>query len=773
LPVGQRHSRLRPGAALCLLWAGLPPGLAQGAADGGQMPERMKVVQDVVTPRRQHWVHVGIGEAKYMRFECLGGPADVGISLSTFAEHADPLLFVSLNPDERPSFRQHDSNSFAQWREDSSGDHFVIARAVGPRGGWLGLHNVKHFAAEALSAIITVHCSYIVAFDTFFWDHLRSASICPTGGSQDGADGQLVPVRGFCSGHGTCGTHGVCECDEGHAGPACSHSITDHGVAAEGNYSFQVATNRYQYFRVRVPPQFRGGYLQVTVRSSSPLVVLLRSDGLPTKRNFKLSNFDDWMAQRTNSVLQYKVGAPGGSAADSDLDPVQHRRLQSGIRQRARPASEWMRGDFTSWGQLFRRARGIDPVSSLDGHRADRTRALADNAQTCPDMPKFAFSDPACQSPTYRRCEGKCQECVGCIQGSGDGGIGAGDEDEDGPVDSRCKAACNECVYSECSRAFRSCAGNTSCSGPEVDTCEEKCASCMTCFSDRECDRCGCCLGCLPLAAKCGAVAKKAAQQNQFVFVGVFNHKRPGEEEGRMEGFADIKLVEDLDFDAQEFPSSWLAALYNPFHDIRSLEFTQTEDYPDGDRYIYSLTLAEQQKELNMEVQLYRDRVTLLHVNMSSSDPTSMRLEFKNGLKISHVLSTRQRAPRSFFDFDQVHVLDEQQVQINAEGRHDAIWCAIFGAEDGTVEVLAQALDDGPFETVTRVGRTWTPFTTVVALLLVCVALASGRILCNRTNCTSAMDPAACGESVDCLVVEHNPEDEFLRRGGNIGDDGI
>lgn len=767
LPVGQRHSRLRLGAALCLLWAGLPPGLAQDAADGLQMPETMKVVDDVVTPRRQHWVHVGIGEAKYMRFECLGGPADVGISLSTFAEHADPLLFVSLNPDERPSFRQHDANSFAQWREDSSGDHFVIARAVGPRGGWLGLHNAKHFAAEALQGIITVHCSYIVAFDTFFWDHLRSASICPTGGSQEGADGQLVPVRGFCSGHGSCGTHGVCECDEGHAGPACSHSITDHGVAAEGNYDFQVATNRYQYFRVRVPPQFRGGYLQVTVKSTRPLVVLLRSDGLPTKRNYKLSNFDDWMAQRSESVLQYKVDAPVGSAADGGPDAVKHRRLQSDARRRARPASEWMRGNFTSWGQLFRRARGVDPVSSLDSSTAARIRALADNAQTCPDMPKPAFSDPSCQSPTYKRCEGKCKTCVGCIQGSGDGGIGAGDEDEDGPVDRRCKAACNECVYSECQRAFASCAGSTSCSGPEVDTCEDKCASCMTCFSDRECDRCGCCLGCLPLAAKCGAVAKKAAQQNQFVFVGVFNHRRPGEQDGRMKGIADIKLVEDLDFDGQEFPSSWMAALYNPFHDIRSLEFTQTEDYPDGDQYIYSLTLAGQQKELNMQVQLYRDRVTLLHVNMSSSDPTSMRLEFKNGLKISHVLSTRQRAPRSFFDFDQVHVLDEQEVQIEADGR-PAIWCAIFGAEDGSVEVLAQALDDR--------GGVWTPFTTVAAVLLLCAALAV-RTLCKRTsfgqNCAARVDPGACGESVDCLVVERNPEDEFLHRGGTMGDDGI
>ena len=39
-------------------------------------------------------------------------------------------------------------------------------------------------------------------------------------------------------------------------------------VAAEGKYRFKVATGRYQYFRVRVPPRFEGGFLEA--RDSPP-----------------------------------------------------------------------------------------------------------------------------------------------------------------------------------------------------------------------------------------------------------------------------------------------------------------------------------------------------------------------------------------------------------------------------------------------------------------------------------------------------------------------
>jgi hypothetical protein len=247
----------------------------------------------------------------------------------------------------------------------------------------------------------------------------------------------------------------------------------------------------------------------------------------------------------------------------------------------------------------------------------------------------------------------------------------------------------------------------------------------------------------------------------------VFNHRRPGEPDERVTGFADIKLVEDAEFDEQEPPSSWVAALYNPFHDIKSLEFTQTEMYPAGEQYIYSLTLADQ-NEVDREVKLYRDRVTLLHVNMSSSDPSSMELQFKAGQKVSHVLSTRQRAPRSFFDFDQVHAVDGHKVHIEADGK-PAIWCALFGAEDGFVQVSAQAIRPA--------GSPLGYIMAVVVAVLLCAMMVTGTS-CGGSrifgeDCSNVADPAACGEAVASLVVEHNPEDVFLHRGGTMGDDGI
>merc|ERR1740138_2009823 len=157
-----------------------------------------------------------------MRFSCMGGPADVMISLTTYMERADPLLFLSLDPDRPPSFQQHDATSFGQWREDSKGDHYVIAKGVNPRGGILGLVNMRHFAEEEIDGILKIRCNFIVAFDTLFWDHLRSTSLCPMGSAPVAKGSSLQPSTvsdEFCSGHGRCLKHGVCDCDGDHTGP--------------------------------------------------------------------------------------------------------------------------------------------------------------------------------------------------------------------------------------------------------------------------------------------------------------------------------------------------------------------------------------------------------------------------------------------------------------------------------------------------------------------------------------------------------------------------
>eukprot|EP00438_Fugacium_kawagutii_P005834 Skav231218 [mRNA] locus=scaffold2958:270339:276319:- [translate_table: standard] len=110
-----------------------------------------------------------------------------------------------------------------------------------------------------------------------------------TGSAKDGQLGS----RTACSGHGECTVHGECRCDSHHAGPACEHSKTE--ILHNDHFDFQLASGQYQYFRVHIPPKFPGGYVEVQVQASNPVVVLMRYDDLPTKSAYEVSNFDDWI----------------------------------------------------------------------------------------------------------------------------------------------------------------------------------------------------------------------------------------------------------------------------------------------------------------------------------------------------------------------------------------------------------------------------------------------------------------------------------------------
>lgn len=701
----------------------------------------------VLAPSAPYHVRVGIGQAKFLRLNCMGGPADVVVSLSTYSERADPLLFLSLNPDEPPSFSRHDASSFGQWREDSVGNHYAIAKGVGPRGGILGLVNMRHFAGEELDGVLSIHCSFIVAFDAMFWDHMRSSAICPVGRHLQG--GHMVQSEAFCSGQGSCGKHGLCECYSDWEGPACEHAKSDIVTAAEGRYRFEVSTGHYQYFRVHIPPRFPGGYLEVKTSADMPLVVLVRSHGLPTKGNFEISNFDDWVSAHNTSVLRYKVAPSAefaetiyGGYSSAASSPPLGRRLNSLPRVQCPPANMLPQGD------------------SL-----------------------------ACQTSSVAHCKGSCMTCMSCSKG--------------GKYDGGCTAACDECNSASCVQALANCAGNVSCVGIEAQMCDDGCGACINCFdsNDRGCDGCQCCIGCVPLSAKCGAMhheSMRSMEDSRFVFVGVFNHRRYFNDKERVNAISDVKLTADPEYDREELPTSWLAELYDPFHDIGSLEITQRDTYPDGEQYIYDLSVSSSHTR-ELEVRVFRDRMTLIHIdNAARADFLSLALSSFGGasvgLNITHVLTSSRAAPKTLFDFDRAPVQVGGGFEIRGEGQ-PSLWCALFGARDGFVRVSARTSYGATTYGNSHIAadaEAGSPFGGVAMLctggLLCCSLLAligatrSGslsNLLRNLGEGHMSVEtsvPADFRQRLSGLVMpcngETNVEDQYLHRGG-IGDDGM
>jgi hypothetical protein len=771
----------------------------------------------VLEPMSPIHVRIGIGEAKFMRYSCLGTPADVVITLSTYSERADPLLFLSKSPDTLPTFQKHGPSSFGQWREDSRGDHYVISRSVSPRGGIVGLVNLRDMAQEMLDGILRIRCSYIVAFDALFWNHLKGSSVCPVGGHiEDGsgwtsllgltgarnstswqlrakgtgcrnmAQNRIVPPvvvrnveecgarckategckgfgfqskcdfrdlkRGscnlwsgqceseytpcwddyimttqdkdfglepsFCSGHGRCSSDGRCVCDAGRTGPACEHRQTDLTVMAEGSYNFQVLAGHYQYFRVRVPPKFIGGILNLEVHSDTPLIVLLRSGDVPTKTKYHLSNFADWLDGRNASRLKFPV----------------------------LPASRFGELDVTSGGE---------------GRRLEK----APSSVQCPTSTPWVITTP-CTSEGYMQCKASCVRCMICLKSS----MLAEDRG--------CSAACRTCESGDCSDLFIGCAADTPCESHEAQMCISGCGSCTACFdsNDQACGLCECCDNCLPLLAKCSS----EQQEMHYVYIGIFHHRRYHGDRAETHANVSISLQEDPDYGRHNsMPTSFIGDLYNHFQDMRDLEQLDRELYPKEHQYIFVLDLNSTALA-RREVEVYKDRLTLIHIQ-NDAKVYDVELDFFLGPKIEYVLTTTERAPKTLFDFNKLqrdpHMGTSGPIRINAHGEV-SIWCAIFGAQHGFVQVSARA-----YGAPTGGEGSAPQHVVVICLLLllsglILVCLCQSRAQKAKGRRRPTVDPAACGdmtcsENGACLGDNPNAaEDRFLTRAG-IGDDGI
>lgn len=710
-------------ALLLAVVAASPPGLP-----GHIEPQRL-------LPSEPIHLKVDIGHAKFLRFSCMGGPADVVISLSTYQLRADPFLFLSLDPEEAPTFQRNDASSLGLWRENHLGSHYVIAKSMGPSGGILGVANMPHFAAEELEANVDIKCIFIIAFDALFWDHLRMSSVCPVG-SHVHVDGDFSQALSFCSGHGTCGKHGNCQCDGDYAGAACEHSKTDVVVAADGHYNFKVATDRYQYFRVRIPPRFPGGFLNVKLMASEhPLVVLVRSGEIPSKTNFEISNFADWLDGQYISMLKFKVDPPPG----------------------------------------------ISTIRSFPAHGP--ARALDDNGTKVPQCPKILphFTGPSCSTAAFADCQSSCRRCMTCVKATNNG-VG----------DNGCTEACGACTSPHCVDTLGQCASDVKCKGPDSEPavrCERNCGHCMSCFdsNDARCRGCECCLDCLPVAARCGS------ENDRFVFVGIYNHRRSLGDRGVVNAVADVQLSADPNYLSLPQPNHWIQDLYDPFHDIRFFQVTQRQVYPEGERFIFVQNFSTESPALTAQVQLFNKRATLLRIGGISllAEKVSIRLE--GGPLVSHVLSTTQSAPKTFFDFDKTHENKQGVVEVLTRSSH-FLWVAFFADGDGDAEVTAVMHEVTPQAPAFgfAVACVFSLLCSMAVLAVIyggaqrvgnALGVDSDVSLLERLGCWIRSQGAhestvgltrqgSLSGYVGSDVIDRSVEDQYLHRGG-IGDDGI
>lgn len=734
-------------------------GLVMPAAADEVVPAEL--LDDVVLgPKAPYRLRVSMGKAKFLPFSC-GGPANAMITLESYSLNADPLIFVSLESKLMPSFGEHELSSFDQWREDAPGSHYLLVKAVGPQGGLIGLLNVDHFAAEELDAMLSVKCSQIVAFETLFWDHIRASDMCPYGKQPQGNESLKL-----CSGHGQCGKNGLCSCGGDWTGSDCGSRKDDIVVKAHATYDIQLPSGDYRYFRLIVPPNFPGGFVEVSVESDQPVVILVRRHRLPTKNSFDLSNFDDWINGRMLSSLKYKVLPPGTGVgfasaeeaeAEGEAEEVEAAADEAAAEEEAEVEEEEAVEEAMEEEGEAENAVAASNVSDSpsrktqaeeeqeaqeeeqEGHEEQEEQEGKEEQEAqkeqeeqeeqeeseCPRIIE-PLQGPACETPGFMVCTGSCMRCIECTKG--------------GQHDDGCTEACAGCTSLGCKEILAACAGpSLDCSGANATACVAGCDRCMQCIdsNDAGCSACECCSVCLPVGAKCDLFPVPQEDDARAIYVGILNHRRFYNERPNVRVKAFVKLTEDPKFEQQLTPKSWVADLYDTFTDIQSLEVTQSQNYPADEQFLYEIDMGPDVHMTSKEVRIYDDRMTLLHVRNLGKDD-KIEIQFMSGPNITHILSSSAPAPKTLFDFDKLNYQvggDDEDFQkddnddetasnihIITKGQ-DWIWCALFGGTDGSVDITVRTFS-GTINPLSNPGpESLGSFAWVFGLALLCIGL--------------------------------------------------
>merc|ERR1712232_1307847 len=84
--------------------------------------------------------------------------------------------------------------------------------------------------------------------------------------------------------------------------------------------------------------------------------------------------------------------------------------------------------------------------------------------------------------------------------------------------------------------------------------------------------------------------------------------------------------------------------------------------------------------------------MTLLRLDSMSADVGSVKLDFTNGPKITHILTATAAIPKTIFDFDLMQENPKGEVEVRA-GLFGITWVALFGETDGYLEITAGTVD--------------------------------------------------------------------------------
>lgn len=277
------------------------------------------------------------------------------------------------------------------------------------------------------------------------------------------------------------------------------------------------------------------------------------------------------------------------------------------------------------------------------------------------------------------------------------------------------------------------------------------------------------------------------------MFVGIYHHRRLSASLGPAKAQVDVALKADEFFvrNGESVSKSWTSLLYDTFHDLRHAEFANSGNYPSGEQFMYDLEI-KQEETIHEEVRLYRDRLTLLHLQ-NVHQLRHLSLSFNSGPQITHVLATSGAAPKTLFDFydEPVQGLDDagQNTVVIAANDGESMWCAIFSKVDGYTQITSKAYGSPKGDSGGNYG-----FAVMLVFGLVCGFLMlnggftsrhsdeRGPSLLERLG--SMVRSRAGHESTTSLtrghlqgysgsdVIDRSVEDQYLHRGG-LGDEGL